>query len=184
MLYGAFFKWINYIDENPDFGTVIKSKNDFDYYSFFTLHKIFLENDLPQIVLADDGYIYRIDCSDAFAIDDMTLMSAGINAEKDKNYDTRELSSINNHRFGKYWELHDIDRTIQHYIREFGYNEVFQLLQPLYAIQKVRKPYIDKFLNTLCYFYPECVGEYYNEFFAKLKRAMRTILPFLVEKYK
>ena len=182
--YVAGIKYLNIVEEHADDITAIRASNDYDYYGFFGLHKIFLENDLVHIVLADDKTLYRIDCSDAFGIEDTTLMFAGVEQSAVKSdEDKKNQSRLNTLWFRKHWDLYDISRTMEQYRIEFGYNEMGGVINPLKAVRFVRKPYIDKFLETLCYFYPDCVGEYYSGFFVELKRAMRKIAPYLIEKY-
>ena len=44
-------------------------------------------------------------------------------------------------------------------------------LKPFSQIQDIPDIYIDGFLNTLCYFYPDYIGDYYKLFIHALQNA-------------
>ena len=43
-------------------------------------------------------------------------------------------------------------------------------LQPFQRIQEISGAYIDGFLNTLCYFYPDYIGDFFKRYIAALKQ--------------
>ncbi len=52
------------------------------------------------------------------------------------------------------WQLNkcaELDK--ESYIKPF--------LEPFSRIQEIRNDYIEDFLNTLCYFYPDYIGEFF-----------------------
>lgn len=42
-------------------------------------------------------------------------------------------------------------------------------LEPFSRIQEIRNDHIDNFLNTLCYFYPDFIGEYLKRYIFALQ---------------
>lgn len=159
-------EYLNVVDADPSLEVIGRAKNTDDYYMFHTLYMMFREGDIVQAVLADDGYIYRIDCSDAFAIDHMTLMIAGVD---DANGGSGNLTT----GLSRLWNPPDMHETIRQYVNIYGEDRIPALTDPLFAVQQIRKPYIDQFLNTLCYFYPDHIGEYYSRFLTEMKKSMK-----------
>ena len=43
-------------------------------------------------------------------------------------------------------------------------------------IQEIRPDYIDGFLNTLCYIYPDFIGDYFKRFITALQKQSATFL--------
>ena len=43
-------------------------------------------------------------------------------------------------------------------------------LRRFVRIQEIRQDYIDNFLNTLCYFYPDFIGEYFKCYISALQK--------------
>lgn len=42
-------------------------------------------------------------------------------------------------------------------------------LEPFVRIQEIHSDYIDDFLNTLCYFYPDFIGDYLKRYISALQ---------------
>ena len=72
-------KYLNVIDMCPDFD-VIRSmaQNWQDFFGFRALYTMLLEGDGMEVLLADDGCIYRVDTSDAFTCNNRILDNAGV----------------------------------------------------------------------------------------------------------
>jgi hypothetical protein len=122
-------------------------------------------------VLADDGYIYRIDTAAAFVMNDYDIRTAGAlkSPGEYSSYINRILQRVD---FSNKWNLMNIDMAMRILIEFHGKDKIDILLKPLYDIQKIRKSYINGFLETLCYFYPDCIGGYYDSFFTGLKKGV------------
>ena len=43
-------------------------------------------------------------------------------------------------------------------------------LDPFARIQEISDDYIDDFLNTLCYFYPDFIGDYFKRYISALQK--------------
>lgn len=133
------------------------------------MYAMFQEMDGIETPLAKDHKIYRIDTTDAFPIDLFRLDYAGINIE---------VKGINPHAILKEILLskdhsdalsQDIcDCCLQHRLEEDKTCTPY-FLEPFSRIQEIRSDYIDDFLNTLCYFYPDFIGEYFKRYLTALQ---------------
>jgi len=120
-----------------------------DYFRFLATYNMFLECDSLEMPLASDGYLYRVDTTSSFIICEHDLFSAGLNIEYDGmniKEETRKYI-LNKEQFIS-WTDDRFD----------------------YAIQEIDAHYIDDILNTLCYFYPDFIGDYYKKFISKLQK--------------
>lgn len=43
-------------------------------------------------------------------------------------------------------------------------------------VQQISNEYIDRILNTLCYFYPDYIGDYYKKYISALQKAAAEFL--------
>ena len=63
-----------------------------------------------------------------------------------------------------YWEYIQLEKWLADTVEEYGEECRKGFLGPFYEIQGIQESYIDDFLNTLCYFYPDFVGDCYKQF--------------------
>ena len=49
-------------------------------------------------------------------------------------------------------------------------------LEPFQNIQELTDEYVDDFLNTLCYFYADMIGDYYKEYIKRCQKRCRDFL--------
>ncbi len=164
---------IRYLDveiESPSYAQIRKmAVNWREYFSFRGMYAIFGEEDGLETPLAKDGRIYRIDTTDAFPLNNYQLDMAGI---------TRDLGAGNPHDFLKKQLLSSDFSNVLPKSRcdsilkaclEKDESCVSYYLEPFSRIQEIRNDYIDDFLNTLCYFYPDMIGEYLKRYISALK---------------
>jgi hypothetical protein len=156
-------EYLNIVKKYPGRETLANVKNADDSYKFNTLYRLFYESDRLETVLADDGYVYRIDTSAAFLMHDTMLLTSDFN----KLTGVAFRAAVKNLMDKWSWEY--MDMGLKGLVESWGDDKVDTLLSPLYDIQEIEKPHIRKFLDTLCYFYPDSVGEYFNLFFMRLK---------------
>lgn len=165
---------IQYLDleiEAPSYTEIReKATNWVEYFSFLGMYAMFGESDSFETPLAKDDKIYRIDTTDAFPISTWQLDDAGINTDIHgvNPYAVRKkqlLSSDFSHILLQSWcdsyykSCWKIDQSgIPHF------------LEPFARIQEIRQDYIDDFLNTLCYFYPDFIGEYFKRYISALQK--------------
>lgn len=157
--------------ESPSYAEIReKAVNWEEYFSFLGMYAMFGESDSFETPLAKDGKIYRIDTTDAFPISIWQLDDAGINTDIHgvNPYAIRKkqlLSSDFSHILLQSWcdsyfeSCQKIDNSCIPYF-----------LEPFTRIQEIPNDYIDNFLNTLCYFYPDFIGDYFKHYISALQK--------------
>ena len=161
------FEYLNARHLNLD--EINSVKNPDDFYKFQILYRLFKEYDKLEILLADDGYIYRIDTSDSFGVCHYHVQDNDAIGRKILNPILHGMKTS---------FLQDIDSCIERNIAEFGENKARIFYEPLYAILKIHKTYINKFLDTLCYFYPDYFKDFYNDFFIEVKKTAKKLIKY------
>lgn len=165
---------IQYLDleiEAPSYTEIReKAANWEEYFSFLGMYAMFGEADSFETPLAKDSKIYRIDTTDAFPISVWQLDDAGINMDINGTnpYVVRKkqlLSSDFSHILLQSW----CDSYFES-CREKDEIGISYFLEPFAHIQEIRQDYIDDFLNTLCYFYPDFIGEYFKLYISALQK--------------
>lgn len=164
-------RYLNVINPTPTYETIREqAKNWEHYFAFHGLYSLTGEGDGVEILLADDNQIYRVDTTDAFPISNWQLDIAGINQEiggynpyletKKQLLSTDFSDSLNiswcNRCLEKCSEIDSAGRA--------------HFLEPFARLQDIRGDYIDDFLNTLCYFYPDFIGDYFKLYIASLQK--------------
>lgn len=75
-------KYLNIVNPFPSYEEIReKAKNWEEYFCFYGLYSMTGEMDGIEVPLADDGYIYRVDTTDAFPISNWDLDYAGVYRE-------------------------------------------------------------------------------------------------------
>jgi len=163
-------RYLNVADPSPSYDKVREcAKNWTQFFAFYGLYHITGEGDGVELLLADDDLIYRVDTTDAFPLSNYQLDAAGIDqefsginpqAEFKKLLLEKDLSHVLNvsvcDRFLE--RCAEIDRDSRPYF-----------LEPFARMQEVRGDYIDDFLNTLCYFYPDFIGDFFKRYLSALQ---------------
>ena len=164
---------IRYLDlknESPSYAEIREmAVNWKEYFSFIGMYAMFGERDSFETPLAKDNKIYRIDTTDAFPISNYQLDMAGINREVGTGnphiiFEKQFLSSDLSHVLSKSWCDLNLKTCQEKYESSTPY-----FLEPFSRIQEIRNDYIDDFLNTLCYFYPDFIGEYLKRYIFALQ---------------
>ena len=62
--------------------------------------------------------------------------------------------------FNRLWDNAGFDADLQRCINLYGIESRDLYLKPFTQIQEISDGYIDDILNTLCYFYPDYIGDY------------------------
>lgn len=129
------------------------------------------ESDGMESPLADDGFLYRVDTTDAFPISNYYLDFAGVYQEA--------AGCVPNEIIRKTLESRDFSNAVSFSSCDFCLDIckkkdaqvcVPLFLDPFRRIQEISDAYIDGFLNTLCYFYPDYVGDFFQRYIAVLKQ--------------
>ena len=120
--------------------------------------------------MADDNIIYRVDTTDAFPISNFQLDTAGVD---------QDINGCNPYMETKRQLLCcDLSETLCTFncdpllkkCSEIDTENVHYFLEPFARIQEIPNDYIDDFLNTLCYFYPDFIGDYFKRYISALQR--------------
>lgn len=152
--------------EEIDLNFIIKSDvhNWKDYFAYISLYSMFDECDSFEVVLTENNYIYKIDNSASFSINNFLTDFLGINYEFEGIninllMEQKLGDIIKNFKYNKYFS----DEIISN-ISNCGKEYFKYYLEPLEKIQEVKKDYVDDFLNVLCYIYPDSLGEFYKQY--------------------
>ena len=165
---------LRYLDleiESPTYAQIReKATNWTAYFSFKALYHIFDESDSFEIPLAKDGFIYRIDTTDAFPINTWHLSDASINLTLNgyNPYETRKTQLLSSD-FSNILSTSMCDMSLANCLKE-NKDSLPYFLEPFIRIQDVSSAYIDQFLNTLCYFYPDFIGDYFKCYITALQK--------------
>ncbi len=171
-------KYLNVIDACPSFEKMQSiAQNWREYFGFWALYSMFVEGDGMEVLLADDGYIYRVDTTDAFTCSNYYLDNAGIDRViQGLNLNAVIKGMLLSQDFNRLWDNAGFDADLQRCINLYGIESRDLYLKPFSQIQEVSDSYIDSFLNTLCYFYPDYIGDYYKLFIYALQSASAEFL--------
>ncbi|SHN80435.1 hypothetical protein [Desulfitobacterium chlororespirans] len=165
-------KYLDLIDENPSYRIIREQALNWqDYFRFRAMYDMFLEGDSFEVLLASDRYIYRVDTTDAFLYSDHILARAGINIViGNHNVKDQIKNEMLFRSYNSCWEYMDFEETLKTLVTRYGDECIKPFLDSFKRIQDVPKDYIDSFLNTLCYFYPDFIGDYFKLFITALQR--------------
>ncbi len=134
-----------------------------EYFSFRGMYAMFFESDSFETPLAKDGLIYRIDTTDAFPISALQLDVAGINRAFDgKNPHEIWKNQLLSNDFSQALNLSWCDSYLQSCAAKDPEGKKY-FLEPFARLQEIPGDYIDDFLNTLCYFYPDFIGDFSSD---------------------
>lgn len=164
-------RYLNVVDPNPAYKKIRgQAKNWEHFFAFYALYSITGEGDGMEILLADDDKIYRVDTTDAFPLSMLELDAAGINQDIGGcNPYVETKKRLLNKDFSEILNVSTCDRTFKKCCEIFADCHPY-FLQPFARIQEIPTDYIDDFLNTLCYFYPDYIGNYFKRYISALKK--------------
>lgn len=165
-------RYLNIVEPFPTYKVIREqAKNWQEYFCFYGLYAMTGEADGMESPLVDDGFIYRVDTTDAFPISNWDLEFAGVYQEIQ--------GSTPNELIKQRLQTRDFSNTVSFDSCDFCFElcrekdaqvcERF-FLEPFRKIQEISEDYVDEFLNTLCYFYPDYVGDFFKRYIAALKQ--------------
>ncbi len=113
--------------------------------------------------------IYRVDTTDAFPVSNLHLDTAGVDLDingRNLSEETKKLLfSID---FSCVLNIPNCELILAQCTKPDDSRRPY-FLEPFARIQDVRKDYIDDFLNTLCYFYPDFIGDFFKQYISALQ---------------
>ena len=164
-------RYLTVVDAAPTYEKIReRAKNWEHYFAFYGLYSLTGESDGMELLLAEDGLLYRVDTADAFPISNRQLDAAGID---------REMGGRNPHEMLRSQLLSDdLSQALNRSWCDLHLESCLErapdcrpaFLEPFARIQGVRAEEIDDFLNTFCYFYPDFVGEYFKRYLSALQK--------------
>ena len=164
---------IRYIDmeiEAPSYAEIREMASNWqEYFSFLGMYAMFEEADSLETPLGKDRKIYRIDTTDAFPLSFWQLDMAGIDQDLngENPHDLIKAQLLSNDFSQTLWRGGcDVGLELCQKKDKAGIPYYFE---PFARIQEIREDYIDGFLNTLCYFYPDFIGEYLKRYISTLQ---------------
>ena len=166
-------KYLDLAIENPSYQQIREQALNWqDYFRFRAMYDMLQESDSFETPLAADGLIYRVDTTDAFPLSDCLLSRAGLNIEMENGINVKETvrQYILHLEYDQLWKNQDFDRTLRRLVELHGEEGIPYFLESFALIQEIKNDDIDDFLNTLCYFYPDFIGDYFKLFIAALQR--------------
>ena len=163
-------RFLTVIDSCPSYTAIREqAKNWKDFFAFYSLYSITGEADGVEILLADDSMIYRVDTTDAFPVSNFQLDLAGVNHDMGGcNPYVETRNQLLNQDLSNSLSVTNCDWWLER-ILQIDPESRSYFLEPFAHIQEIRQDYIDDFLNTLCYFYPDFIGEYFKRYISALQ---------------
>ena len=163
--------YLNLTNPFPSFAEIMKkARNRLEYFSFCALSVMLQESDGLETPLADDGYIYRVDTTAAFPIGNLQLECLGVDFEY-KGTTIHQISEnkLANMDLTNLISPSECDFWIEMFKKKEGSLWEKPFFEPFERIQEIRAEYIDGFLDTLCWIYPDCVGDFFKSYISALQ---------------
>lgn len=163
-------RYLNIIDANPTYERIREQATNWKhFFAFCALYAITNENDGIEILLADDNRIYRVDTTDAFPLSMWDLDMAGINQEIGGHNPYLEIKQqLLSRDFSEILNIANCNRYLEK-CREISADSQSYFLEPFSRFREIPSSYIDDFLNTLCYFYPDYIGDYFKLYISAIQ---------------
>lgn len=173
--------------EHVNFDYINKNKNNInnweDYFRMFCLEALFEEGDGIEVVKYNND-IYRLDTTDAFTISDFFIQPLaydynynGINIREFANKTILKRSERNTNSRISRWEF-----AINYCLEKFGDKYLKYYLETFKRFEQVTEKDIEEWINTLTFFYPNVIGEYFKNYFNNLKLDVEQFLVRVTEK--
>ena len=175
-------RFLSLIDDAPSFETIQNQASNWqDMFGFYAMESMFYEGDGIEVVLAADGLLYRIDTTSSFAISAWDLNYAGIDIEcLGTNMNAVVRENLRSRAFDTFLNAGSFNWHFKYCKEHYGDVCIEPYLQPFIRIQQISDEYIDRILNTLCYFYPDYIGDYYKKYISALQKSAADFLKLVV----
>ena len=148
-----------------------------DYFHFLAMYSMCVEYDGFEILIADDHYLYRVDTTTFFLLSNAMPDQAGINEQTGDYIPKAVLQKHVEHiAYERSWQDHVFHKQLEKLIQIHGEDCRQPYLETFSLIQGIPADYIDNFLNTLCYFYPDFIGDYFKRFITALQKESAVFL--------
>lgn len=164
--------------ESPTYDQIRKQAANWqDYFHFQAMYTMCRERDSFEVPIASDGYLYRVDTTASFILSDDMLARAGINEVIGNSVPKENIKKlIEQYDFDNCWQYYNFDAELQRLLQRYGEECRGSYMETFSLIQEIRPDYIDGFLNTLCYIYPDFIGDYFKRFITALQKQSAAFL--------
>lgn len=164
-------RFLDVLIRHPSYQEIRESAENWtEYFSFLGLYSLTGESDGMEILLASDRMIHRVDTTDAFLIGDYQLAMAGINQSFQGKSPSQVIQQhLESMDVSRMFSESDCDAKLKKCRELDGKNAVLHFLEPFQRIQAIPQAYIDDVLNTLCYFYPDFIGDFFKRYIRELQ---------------
>ncbi len=164
-------RYLDFVNRFPTYQEIREqAKNWKEYFAFQALYQMFGEGDGIELPLAKDGLIYRVDTTDAFPLSNYQLDYAGINYEfQGKNVSEIIEQQIFSYNFATALCISGCEFGLEYCLKTDALCLPYYL-EPFERMQEISEDYIDGFLNTLCYFYPDYIGEFFKRYITSIQQ--------------
>lgn len=174
---------IKYYEESERVGYkyIKEHKNEIenwkDYFKFKGMENLFLESDGIEVI-KKDKFIYRIDTTSSFSLSHMYIEYLGyegkfeeIDIGKFVIRNIMKLANFDENNMLKNWEI-----SLKIFKEDANSQELQYYLEPFYKFLDVEDNKIQKWCDTICYFYPDVIGEFYKTYFKNTKKCIRKFI--------
>ena len=164
-------RYLNVLDPAPSYEKIREcAKNRSQFFAFCGLYALTGEADGIELLLADDALLYRVDTADAFPISNFQLDMAGITQEIGGHCPYQEIKKqLLADDFSQALDPSWCDAYLRSCAKQAPEGKKY-FLEPFARLQEIPGDYIDDFLHTLCYFYPDFIGDFFKRYLGALQR--------------
>lgn len=160
-------RFLNAVNDRPAYEYIRENAANWtDYFAFAGLYALTDEGDGMEVILADDGLIYRVDTADAFPITEIMIRALE---------DDRPGSVLGNR--ARQTIVSESIRTFDHLRADCDLEQCLKLdpgcmpyfLEPFERMQEIGEDYVDEVIDTLACFYSEEICGFFRRYIAALK---------------
>ena len=164
--------FLNLVIESPTYDQIREQAVNWqDFFHFQAMYSMCLEADSFEVPIASDSYLYRVDTTASFVLSNMMLDQAGVNEVIGNSIPKENIKKhIEQYDFDNCWQYYNFDAELQRLLQRYGEECRAPYMETFSLIQEIQPDYIDGFLNTLCYFYPDFIGDYFKRFITALQK--------------
>lgn len=161
-------RWINITNRCPTTEQLISNAEYLKIWSRCkALEIMFSESDGIELVIDDCEQLYRVDTQASFNICVHWLDYLGVDIEI-QGCNVHQLYQKQLEDLLKEWRgkniMYELELALKRLKQLSGSDCASWFWEPFIQAQDIDSGYVDSFLNVLCYFYPDCVGDYYREY--------------------
>lgn len=146
-----------------------KAHNWQDYFHFRAMYDMCMEADSFETPLATDGFIYRIDTSASFVLADEMMCMAGIHKPINGIIPSEFIKSyLEEYDYSACLNVRYFTERLSLFAERYTQESIPFYLDTFKRLLDIKPEHIDSYLNILCYFYPDLIGDYFKRYIDNL----------------